>query len=140
MAETLVDIRLPCSPESVTRARQAVADAMEGDGRSGLVDDVILVVSELVANAVSYTTGECGLKVGTIDQRILVEVDDCDDVNPARRAETDRVPGHGLGVVQDIADRWGIDRLDDGKCVWAEISDPATRPNADQQAISADSA
>ena len=125
MDDTLVDIRLPCDPESVILARQAASEAMAHEDRRELVNDVVLVVSELVANAVSFTTGDCGLKVSRLGQRILVEVDDGDDVNPARRAETDRTPGHGLGVVQSIADRWGIERLDVGKCVWAEVSDPS---------------
>lgn len=133
MESTIVDIHLPCDPEAVNHARSAVALAMTDDQRIDLVADVVLVVSELVANAVTFTTGGCTLRVGysgvgSTRRTVVVEVDDCDDVNPLRRAETDRQPGHGLGVVQQLADRWGIGRLDSGKCVWAELSEPSDRP------------
>ena len=132
MEPTIVDIHLPGHPESVNHARSTVAQAMADDARVGLVADVVLVVSELVANAVTFTTRGCTLRVGysgvgSSGMNVLVEVDDCDDVNPQRRTETDRQPGHGLGVVQELADTWGIGRLDAGKCVWAELSEPRDR-------------
>lgn len=101
-------------------------------------DDVVLVVAELVANAVRCAPGrEVRVKVGREVGGVLVAVWDSSDVMPVVRAlaEADDVvpdpcalePGHedggrGLPIVQALASRCGVRRTEPcGKWVWAEV-------------------
>jgi anti-sigma regulatory factor (Ser/Thr protein kinase) len=83
--------------------------------------DVLTVISELVTNAVRHTGDGCTLTLSHDGDQIVVEVRDSDTRAPKRNRDVGDL-GHGLGVVQSLATRWGIDRLTEGKCVWAELT------------------
>ena len=81
-------------------------------------DDVVLVVSELVANSVRHTdTGEIHVAVQPISRRVRIEVADF-----GTGISDDRRGGSGLGlmIVEKLSDRWGYQ---DGESftVWAEL-------------------
>ena len=40
----------------------------------------------------------------------------------ARDAEQDALGGRGLGIVDAVADDWGVQVADNGKTVWAELA------------------
>jgi anti-sigma regulatory factor (Ser/Thr protein kinase) len=91
-----------------------------------VLDDIRLLVSELVTNAVRHadarSAGEVGLDV-TIDRgRVRVEVADPGagfEPQP-RDDEMNRPGGWGLYLVDRIADRWGVVRNHLNR-VWFEI-------------------
>ncbi|WP_330328756.1 ATP-binding protein [Streptomyces sp. NBC_00536] len=84
-------------------------------------EDALLVVSELLTNA-SLHAGGCDELVLTVGTALRIEVLDGDTELPAPRVTPRGAPGgHGLAIVQRLADRWGAVAHADGKAVWAEI-------------------
>lgn len=119
---------LPHDPSSVRSARSETARALQGRWPSGLVADLLMVVSELVDNAITHTRGGCTLTLQHLDTKLIVEVHDGDVQSPRRRDDGPDELGRGLGVVQTLAHRWGVERTARGKCVWAEFIVPAVAP------------
>ncbi|MFD8635195.1 ATP-binding protein [Streptomyces sp. NPDC059533] len=91
-------------------------------------EDVLLLVSELVANARLHGGGPVSLALLRTGDGLRIEVTDRSPVLPVRRRNTHpaRPGGHGLLIVERLARRWGAEPLDGGKCVWLEVSVPAT--------------
>jgi anti-sigma regulatory factor (Ser/Thr protein kinase) len=91
-----------------------------------VVDDAALVATELVANAVLHAGGPIGLALSwTVDEpkRVRVQVSDDSPSPPvARSYGSGASTGRGLALVASIATRWGVDRSDGGKVVWAELA------------------
>ncbi|MEU1850154.1 ATP-binding protein [Streptomyces sp. NPDC019990] len=91
--------------------------------------NAVLLVSELVTNAVLHTLSErilCGLERLT-DGRFRLEVHDGDLTGrgiPDRRPGPDDENGRGLLLVREIADSWGIMRspFTRGNAVWASLA------------------
>ncbi|WP_236656035.1 ATP-binding protein [Streptacidiphilus jiangxiensis] len=98
-------------------ADPAGADAEE------TIEDVLLVVSELVSNAMIHGGGAVELVLDVDPVRLTVGVSDLSPVRPvAREPEVPARPGgHGLLVVRRLCARWGTTPLADGKFVWAEF-------------------
>ncbi|MCB5164460.1 ATP-binding protein [Streptomyces bambusae] len=125
--------RMPLAglPQPVSRARAFTTRTLEdwcwpaadpwttGHG----VDDIVLVVAELVANAKLHAGGPLELVLDVSDTRLRIEVSDPAPEPPApRRPHLPSVPGgHGLFIVQRTSDRWGHERHAQGKSVWAEF-------------------
>ena len=85
-------------------------------------DDAMLLVSELVTNAVRYGPEEqIRLIVSDDGERTRFTVHDLGlGPLPAMRAEDDPEPGgHGLRLVDVVADRWGVER--GSTRVWFEL-------------------
>jgi anti-sigma regulatory factor (Ser/Thr protein kinase) len=92
-----------------------------------VTDDVLLVVSELVTNAVQHGLPDIVLRVDADSARIRIEVSDGNDELPdIAQAEpaVDRPTGRGLLIVTATAADWGVERTPHvpGKCVWAEVT------------------
>ncbi|HET8754396.1 MAG TPA: ATP-binding protein [Solirubrobacteraceae bacterium] len=85
--------------------------------------DATLLVSELVTNAVKYGPEEESIRliIGRGDGRIRFTVHDLGlGPLPEMRAEDDPAPGgHGLRLVDALADRWGVER--GSTRVWFEL-------------------
>ena len=87
---------------------------------------VVLVVSELVTNAVQHAEPPYGIAVAVDDGLVRIDVVDHGSQVPAESPETaegDRRPnGRGLGIVRRLAHEWGVERTEDGaKNVWADV-------------------
>ncbi|MFI5531818.1 ATP-binding protein [Kitasatospora sp. NPDC051853] len=93
-------------------------------------DDVVLLVAELVANAMLHTDGPLDLVLDATDARLRIEVNDPSPALPVpRQPHLPHLPGgHGLYIVRRTSDRWGSTPHPQGKTVWAEID--ADRPAA----------
>jgi anti-sigma regulatory factor (Ser/Thr protein kinase) len=115
---------LPAVSSSPMAAR-AFARATLADWRltAAQHDDVLLVVDELVTNAVIHGSGSIGLSLELVDQTVRIEVVDASHQMPAQRqASTTRNGGRGIALVAAIAAAWGaMPNPGGGKCVWAEI-------------------
>jgi anti-sigma regulatory factor (Ser/Thr protein kinase) len=119
----------PTGPEAAHAARAYVRGLLTDDVPDlpeGVLDDVLLVVSELVTNAYRYGTepGDSVLvTVLTTDERVRVEVDDPRRRRPYIRNESgERARGRGLHIVDALAARWDVDDRPFGKKVWAEVA------------------
>ena len=90
-------------------------------------DDVLLVVTELVANVIQHTDGDGDLLLTVRADVILIEVADSNP-RPPTLVDLDvrRLDGRGLLLVASVARRWGSRpeswRGHPGKVVWAEIA------------------
>lgn len=90
-----------------------------------LADPVELLVSELVTNAVVHVGADIRLCLEKLPAGVRVRVfDPGEDTIAARRREVppDSPSGRGLLIVDNVADRWGVQRTDAGKQVWFELS------------------
>ena len=90
-------------------------------------DVVVLLVSELVSNAVLHSgphapRATVGLAIAVVADHVRIEVDDAGANLPVvGDGALDRLTGRGLLLVQSLAARWGCERSDVGKVVWAEV-------------------
>lgn len=114
---------LPRDPASARAARRFVHDALACVDAEDLEDTVTLLVSELVTNAVVHAGSEVEVLVRLTPAAVRVEVSDASDVSPvARLAGEEDTSGRGLGLVESLARRWGIDPSPaGGKTVWFEV-------------------
>jgi anti-sigma regulatory factor (Ser/Thr protein kinase) len=90
------------------------------------IDDVVLVASELVSNAVVHATNraEENLDVAWEVQPdcVLIRVLDASPDLPRRRSTNDTdTRGRGLSIVAALALDWGVRRTASGKQVWARV-------------------
>lgn len=117
---------LAAAPAEARRARREVAAALSSWGcPPSVVDDAVLLVSELVSNAVRYGT-EVSVTVDLVHvgDRLLLEVTDGSRARPrVRRPEPDDEQGRGMQLVQALATAWGS-RHDDrqGKTTWCTLA------------------
>lgn len=124
--------RLPPHPESVGRARRLTRDRLdlwELDEETRRT--AVLVVSELVTNAVVHTAGDhvvCEIRDGGGLLRIAVEDQGCGPTGPRmRRAAEDGSEsegGRGLFLVDSLSSGWGAHDTSGyrpGRVVWAEL-------------------
>jgi serine phosphatase RsbU (regulator of sigma subunit)/anti-sigma regulatory factor (Ser/Thr protein kinase) len=111
---------LPGEPTAPREARVLVAEPLEKWDLSGLLPTTQLLVSELVTNAIRYTSGPITLRL--IQERTLTcEVSDTSPSLPRlKHAARDDESGRGLQIVSQIASRWGARRTPTGKVVWCE--------------------
>jgi anti-sigma regulatory factor (Ser/Thr protein kinase) len=104
----------------VGRVRARTAAQLAEWDLSALTDTVLLLVSELVTNALLHGAGAIGMRLIKGDV-LLCEVSDDGHELPylCRAAATDE-SGRGLQLVSHLAERWGTQRTDAGKVVWFE--------------------
>lgn len=84
-----------------------------------LLDDALLVVSELVTNVVAHTTSNPVVTAAFDDHRLRLEVHDSDPHGPIT-ATTPAGSELGLRIVAAHCDLWGWGPTAFGKRVWTE--------------------
>jgi two-component sensor histidine kinase len=112
---------LPPDAASVVLARRAVEALPLTPGRTG---EVKLIVSELVTNSIEHAdlgVGDRIQVVARVDPRGALHVE-VRDPGPGPPPNARR--GMGWRILERMADRWGIDRLEGQARVWFEL-DPA---------------
>jgi anti-sigma regulatory factor (Ser/Thr protein kinase) len=82
------------------------------------LDQVAVVVTELVANAVRHAGGCLAVIVRADGNQVTVGAVDSSPNHPRHR-EPDDDGGRGLTIVEGLAARWGVCDHHDGKHVWA---------------------
>ena len=116
-----VHTTLQAGVDTPAAARALVRDVVEDT--SPLADDLTLVVSELVTNAVVSGSSEIALDVTVDGSRVLVEVaDERADAPVAQVVPPTDVAGSGLMLVSRLAHRWGIRREGPRKVLWAALA------------------
>ncbi len=117
----------PYAPERTRRVLKAMAGDLEGP----MLDDVLLLTSELVSNCVKYgdadPKSDVHVSYSTPDGVVRVEVR-----GPGRGFELEMpvmdptTPGgFGLLIMETVASNWGL--RDGGRSVWFEV--PRAAPN-----------
>jgi serine/threonine-protein kinase RsbW len=123
-------VRIPHEPASAGLVRHQLATELRQYGVvPECIDEVILVASELVGNAIRHAPSGGSLEVNwqVEPDGVLVSVADAGGGWPARRAAGRNEPdGRGLSIVDALSSEWGVANTDgngplDGKQVWARV-------------------
>jgi anti-sigma regulatory factor (Ser/Thr protein kinase) len=122
------------SPEALVLPSSLQAPAIARDHASRLaagwppelLDEILLVVSEAVTNAVRYGHGQVELAILVTPDRVRIEVSDGNPQPPRKRGLPDGLAdgGRGLHLIDALADTWGTRPRADrpGKTVWLEVT------------------
>lgn len=120
-----IELELEHGPAAAADARSAIA-ALKGRADADVLDDVRLLLSEIVTNAVRHSGAPRGAKivltVSVARDVVRAEVTDHGtgfEPHPRDLPRTE-AGGWGLHLVDRLATRWGVDR-DDAVRVWFEI-------------------
>jgi anti-sigma regulatory factor (Ser/Thr protein kinase) len=124
-----VEVKMSAAAAAPACARNAVARWLRGRVRDAVLEDAVLLVSELVTNSARHAITPSGATIsvrGTLDDRIVrVRVLDQgrQGAVAAREPGDDGCGGHGgygLQLVASLATDWGV-RHDRGTEVWFEL-------------------
>ncbi|MET7701056.1 ATP-binding protein [Streptomyces sp. NPDC005485] len=126
---TLLSSHMPLDhePRAAPAARCHAATVLRAWGvPEDLVQDAVLVISELVTNASLHTrTGPLDLNLTTFDHELAISVTDA-CTSPVElwtpQNSSEREHGRGLDIVRSLAHAVGCSRTPTGKTVWARLS------------------
>jgi anti-sigma regulatory factor (Ser/Thr protein kinase) len=138
METFLAELVFPGLARSVSVARHCVRSVLTAAGHQN-VDDALLVVSELVGNAVVHTVSGLAGGLVTVDVREIGQnmtridvIDQGASTAPQVCESGDTASsGRGLRLVEETAVRWGVrDDSLGGRAVWAEVLTTVDAPAA----------
>ena len=114
---------------NVARARAWAAAELRGhnqvEGR--LVDDVELVLSELMTNAITAGATRVSIELHAHREWVLVSVEDDAGGRVIIRPASPAAPGgRGLPIVAALSTHWGVETRSRGKRVWASVATDAS--------------
>jgi MEDS: MEthanogen/methylotroph, DcmR Sensory domain len=110
------------SGDAPAAARHFAVDAVRRLGAADLADDTALVVTELAANAIVHAQTGFTVDLSASRDVLRITVRDASPLPPASAADLPALPLHGLGAVDALASRWGVERVGhSGKLVWVEL-------------------
>ncbi|MFI0421523.1 ATP-binding protein [Spongiactinospora sp. 9N601] len=119
-----VTYALPAEEAVVGKARRLVEEILGEWGMASIIDDVTVVVSELVTNALRHASGPITLTLQRHDGGLIrgVVTDYGGDTKPhLKEPGPDEEGGRGLYVVRAYVDRWGVTMTaSGGALVWFE--------------------
>lgn len=129
-------LTLAADADAPSIARAFVREHREHLG-GDLFDDAVLLVSELVTNAIQHGRSVIALRVRSVPAGIGIAVADDGPPIPALDGHDPAVPrtgatsGRGLAIVAAVADAWGIEPHvpPPGKTAWCELGDQAVSAN-----------
>ncbi len=113
----------PAAPTSAPRARDWARSVLSDWGLDEAAPDTLLVLTELLANAVRHGRGPVDVVLSLHPDGVRVEVA---DTGPGRvQRSADPAPrdtgGRGLLIVEALSAGWGVQYGQAGKVVWAEL-------------------
>ena len=128
--DTFSVVELEPNYEAVALGRKFVTTTAEQWRLTDVTADASLVASEIVSNAIIHARPPFELRLRRTEAGIRIEVRDGANspILPADPVGGEaRCRGLGLQVVAKLSSRWGVDRVPDGKTVWAEIDSSCRR-------------
>ncbi|MCW2777509.1 MAG: putative anti-sigma regulatory factor, serine/threonine protein kinase [Frankiales bacterium] len=137
MCETTVraELLLPTSTTSPRAARAFARESECAEHATCLLDEALLLVSELVTNAVRHGAPPILVAMECDGSGLRIHVRDGDVALPQQRqALADDEGGRGLALLEALSDAWGVEPVADehgvGKAVWFELRMPDQGPRA----------
>ncbi|MEU9338799.1 SpoIIE family protein phosphatase [Streptomyces sp. NPDC048290] len=111
-------------PEAVRQARRFTRRTLRAWDVTDACDTVLLVVSELVTNALVHTDGRVRLDLTLLGGRLRVAVADGSPRSPVKPTSIgwEATGGRGLLLVEALSATWGTVPVSGGKQVWSEIT------------------
>lgn len=103
------ELELAVQPVSASMARNFVRDHLVAHGMAHLTDDVTLVVSELVTNAMVHAQTPVKVSLHAFAQTLLLRVEDGSRTGPVLvAARVLDIGGRGLAIVALLSRAWGV--------------------------------
>ncbi|GAB3656359.1 hypothetical protein GCM10027589_15950 [Actinocorallia lasiicapitis] len=126
-------VYLPHAPASVSVARRHLSKELLAWGVSDEVtDDAVVILSELLSNAMRHArplegeSAQVRVSWTRVGDTVEVAVTDGGAVTEPRKGQPalSSLGGRGLGIVETLAQAWGVRRDDHGSTVWALLHAP----------------
>ncbi|MEU5595403.1 SpoIIE family protein phosphatase [Streptomyces sp. NPDC020298] len=112
-------------PEAVRHARRFTRRTLRAwEVPAEDLDTVLLVVSELVTNALVHTDGQVRLDLTLVSRRMRVAVTDASPRSPMKPTSVgwEATGGRGILLVEAVSAAWGTLPVSGGKQVWSELA------------------
>lgn len=117
---TIATLELGAGADQMAEARSWAQDLL-GDLDDDSLADAVLVLDELVSNALHHGAAPAEVRLVRTAGRLRIEVTD-GSPRPARPRAPDLTGGRGLVLVEACSSQWGQWTHDAGKTVWAELA------------------
>ncbi|MGW0765713.1 SpoIIE family protein phosphatase [Streptomyces sp. NPDC002676] len=111
-------------PQAVGHARRFTRRTLRAWGVSpDTLDTALLVVSELVTNALVHTGGQVRLDLSLVNHRLRLAVADTSPRSPVKPTSIgwEATGGRGILLVEAVSAAWGTVPVSGGKLVWADL-------------------
>ncbi|MEW2295045.1 SpoIIE family protein phosphatase [Streptomyces sp. NPDC006743] len=110
-------------PEAVRHARRFTRRTLRSWGVGEDADAALLVVSELVTNALVHTEGPVRLDLTLVHHRLRIAVADASPRTPVKPTNIgwEATGGRGILLVEAVSTAWGALPVSGGKQVWSEL-------------------
>ncbi|MFF7489003.1 SpoIIE family protein phosphatase [Streptomyces luteogriseus] len=110
-------------PQAVGHARRFARRTLRSWGVAVDRDAALLVVSELVTNALVHTDDKVRMDLTLVNNRLRIAVADASPRSPVRPASIgwEATGGRGILLVEALSATWGTLPVSGGKQVWAEL-------------------
>ena len=123
MTELSAYLDVPLNSAAPAASRRVVESILRA---WGYTDDswlrtAMLVVSELVTNAVSHGGDVGALHLQTVRDQVVITAVDRSNIGPRPRQPNDQ-GNHRIAIVKAFSSRWGSGEYPSGKRVWVELS------------------
>lgn len=112
-------------PEAARHARRFVRRTLRSWGVSPDTEDAaLLIVSELVTNALVHTDGQVRLDLSLVNHRLRLAVADASPRSPVKPTSIgwEATGGRGILLVEAVSAAWGTVPVSGGKQVWADLA------------------
>ncbi|TDC70179.1 ATP-binding protein [Actinomadura sp. GC306] len=126
-------VLLPHAPSSVAVARRRLSSELIDSGvYDAVVDDATVIISELISNALRHArplpSGQVKVRWRRLEDVLELEVSDGGAMTEPRRGPgtLSSLGGRGLGIVETLADGWGVRHEEGSTTVWAILRAPST--------------
>lgn len=132
MPDLEAQLQIPPVSTGIGDARRFTRDHLKTWGLLALADNVILMISELVTNAILHGGEGAVLTLTADDLKIRAEVRDSSPAVPVVRSYSETATtGRGMVIVDALAAAWGTFAVDGGKVVWFELAAGGPEDEAD---------
>jgi anti-sigma regulatory factor (Ser/Thr protein kinase) len=122
MRSTVWNAMVPTDPARIGAVRHAAERHLTASGVDGPIDAIVLMISELLTNALRHGSPPATISVNTDHHRVRVAVSDRSPAPPqVMPMEPTRVGGNGMRIIDSLASTWGFEPVEGGKAVWFEV-------------------
>lgn len=113
------------TPAAPSVARRHIGRALSSSPPE-IVDVVALMVSELATNCVRYVDTDFTMSIEQTPHSVRIDiVDGRDGGVTMQRPGPEQPTGRGLRIVDELADKWGVDAIETGgKSIWFTLRLP----------------
>ena len=120
-----LQLMLPACGQPVRLARQVTREVLCAWRLAGVEETAVLLVSELVSNAVRQAKGSdvITLELQAMPTGLRIEAYRCQPglAAPRSAGEFDDL-GFGFALVESLASKWGVRETVTGTTIWAELA------------------